>query len=98
MRRATVTAACVAGLVFGTAPAALGDPPKPLYRVDCDGFSVIVTSPDHAAAGMDLESTHVLVGPPGFVPEAQTMTCTVSELHPGGDVFEVEFLIKPATH
>jgi hypothetical protein len=68
------------------------------YELDSDGFSVIVTSPDHAAAGMDLESTHVLVAPPGLVPEAQTMTCTVSELHPGGEVFELEFLIQPATH
>jgi hypothetical protein len=68
------------------------------YELDSDGFSVIVTSPDHAAAGMDLESTHVLVAPPGLVREAQTMTCTVSELHPGGEVFELEFLIQPATH
>jgi hypothetical protein len=99
MRRAAVIAACVAGLVLATAPAALGDPPKPLYQVDCPGLSsVIVTSPDHAAAGMDLESTHVFVGPPGHVPETQTMTCTVSELHPGGEVFEVAFLIAPATH
>jgi hypothetical protein len=46
---------------------------------------------------MDLDSTHVFVGPPGHVPEAQTMTCTVSEL-PDGEVFDVAFLIAPAAH
>ena len=98
MRRSAVIGACVAALLLATASAAIGDPPKPLYQVDCPGLSpVIVTSPDHAAAGMDLESTHVFVGPTGHVPEAQTMICTVSEL-PSGEVFEVAFLIKPATH
>jgi hypothetical protein len=92
-------AACAAAVLLATAPPAFGDPPKPLYQVDCPGLpSVVVTSPDHAAAGMDLESTHIFVGPPGHVPDAQTITCTVSELHEGGEVFEVDFLIKPATH
>ena len=46
MRRAAVISVCVAGLVLATAPAALGDPPKPLYQVDCPGLSpVIVHSP-----------------------------------------------------
>ena len=42
MRRAAVIAVCVAGLVLVTAPAALGDPPKPLYRVDCTGLSSVI--------------------------------------------------------
>jgi hypothetical protein len=56
-----------------------------------------VTSPDHAAAGQDLGSSHVLVAPHGRVPEAQTMECTVTELATG-ESQTVPLLIKPATH
>lgn len=34
----------------------------------------------------------------GSLPDAQTMTCTGLRAHEGGEVFEVDFLIKPATH
>jgi hypothetical protein len=99
MRRAAITAISVAGLLLTTGAPAFGDAhQKPLYLIECDGLSVTVTSPDHAAAGQDLDSTHVLVAPFGRVPEAQIMTCTATELAPGGQVFEAPFLIRPATH
>ena len=99
MRRAAVTAVCAAGLFLTTGATALGDAQnKPLYQVQCGDLSFIVASPDHAAAGQDLDSTHVLIAPPGRVPVAQTMTCTVTELEPGGEVFELQFLVQPATH
>ena len=71
---------------------------KPLYEVTCGDLSFIVASADQAAAGQDLASSRVLVAPAGRVPRAQTMTCTVRELVPGGEVFVAPFLIKPATH
>ena len=99
MRRAAVTAVCAVGVLLTTGATALGDAQnKPLYQVQCGDLSFLVASPDHAAAGQDLESTRVLVAPAGRVPEAQMMTCTVTEPHPGGEVFELQFLIKPATH
>ena len=98
MRRIALTAVCAAALFLMTGAPALGDSHnKPLYRVDCGELSFIVTSPDHAAAGQDLDSSHVLVAPLGRVPEAQIMECTVTELATG-ESFEVPMLIKPATH
>jgi hypothetical protein len=98
MRRVALTAVCAAALFLTTGAPAFGDSHnKPLYEVQCGDLSFIVTSPDHAAAGQDLDSTHVLVAPHGRVPEAQTMECTVAEL-PGGESETVLMLIKPATH
>ena len=70
---------------------------KPLFEVQCGDLSFIVTSPDFAAAGQDLGSSHVLVAPHGSVPEAQTMECTVTEVG-SGESETLPMLIKPATH
>jgi hypothetical protein len=96
MRRVALTAVCAAALFLTTGAPAFGDSHnKPLYEVQCGDLSFIVTSPDHAAAGQDLDSTHVLVAPHGRVPEAQTMECTVTAT---GESETVPMLIKPATH
>jgi hypothetical protein len=98
MPRLALTAVCAAALFLTTGAPALGDSHnKPLYQVQCGDLSFIVTSPDHAAAGQDLDSTHVLVAPHGRVPEAQTMECIVTELA-SGESETVPMLIKPATH
>jgi hypothetical protein len=97
MRRLVLTAVCAGALFLTTGAPALGDAHnKPLFEVQCGDLAFIVTSPDNAAAGQDLDSTHVLVAPHGRVPEAQTMECTVTEL-PGGESETVPMLIKPAT-
>ena len=98
MRRIALTAVCAAALFLTTGAPALGDSHnKPLFEVQCGDLSFIVTSPDFAAAGQDLGSSHVLVAPHGSVPEAQTMECTVTEVG-SGESETLPMLIKPATH
>jgi hypothetical protein len=98
MRRVALTAVCAAALFLTTGAPAFGDSHnKPLFAVDCGDLSFIVTSPDHAAAGQDLDSSHVLVAPHGRVPDAQTMECTVTE-PVTGESETLPMLIKPATH
>ena len=97
MRRFALTVFCAAALFLTTGAPALGDAHnKPLFEVQCGDLSFIVTSPDNAAPGQDLDSTHVLVAPHGRVPEAQTMECTVTL--PGEESETLLMLIKPATH
>ena len=82
MRRVILTAVCAAALFLTSGAPAFGDSHnKPLF----------------AAAGQDLDSSHVLVAPHGRVPDAQTMECTVTELV-SGESETLPMLIKPATH
>jgi hypothetical protein len=98
MRRAALTAASAVALFLAGSGTALGDPQaKPQYQVQCGDMSFLVVSPDHAAAGQDLNSTSVLVVPAGSLPEAQVMICTATALATG-ETFTAPFLIKPATH
>jgi hypothetical protein len=99
MRRVINAAIAIVGLVvllvLGVGGASADPLNKTAYVLNCGGTIYNVVSPDHAAAGSDVNSTRQLIVVIGNVPQGLTTFCTATALDTG-DTFSGFFLITPA--